>query len=103
MPAGRKPALLAQGKPRTSGGSSRPWRVRLHAPLTGSNKYQVFFKAPGGSGGQLSLRQTADSLCDFDQVRPIHLSTISDRTYWTLCAGRPSHLPVAHDPRGVNA
>ncbi|HWJ65257.1 MAG TPA: hypothetical protein VNT31_01140 [Nocardioides sp.] len=42
--------LLAQGKPRTTGGSSRPWRVRLYAPADGSNKYQVFFKAPAGDG-----------------------------------------------------
>ena len=43
-----QPKLLAQGKPRTLGGSTRPWRVRLYAPSPGSNKYQVFFKAPAG-------------------------------------------------------
>jgi hypothetical protein len=42
--------LLAQGKPRTLGGSTRPWRVRLYAPAPGSNKYQVYFKAPAGEG-----------------------------------------------------
>lgn len=45
-----QPKLLAQGKPRTTGGGSRPWRVRLYAPSSGSNKYQVFFKAPVGEG-----------------------------------------------------
>jgi hypothetical protein len=42
--------LLAQGKARTLGGSTRPWRVRLYAPAPGSNKYQVYFKAPAGEG-----------------------------------------------------
>jgi hypothetical protein len=42
--------LLAKGKPRTTDGSSRPWRVRLYAPSSGSNKYQVYFKAPAGDG-----------------------------------------------------
>lgn len=50
MAARSQPKLLAQGKPRTTGGSSRPWRVRLYAPSDGSNKYQVFFKAPDGDG-----------------------------------------------------
>ena len=36
-----QPKLLAQGKPRTLGGSTRPWRVRLDAPGAGTNKYQV--------------------------------------------------------------
>ena len=45
-----QPKLLAQGRARTTGGSSRPWRVRLYAPSDGSNKYQVFFKAPAGDG-----------------------------------------------------
>ena len=45
-----QPKLLAQGKPRTLGGSTRPWRVRLYAPSQGSNKYQVYFKAPAGEG-----------------------------------------------------
>lgn len=44
------PKLLAQGKPRTLGGSTRPWRVRLYVPGPGSNKYQVYFKAPAGEG-----------------------------------------------------
>jgi hypothetical protein len=46
----RKPTLLAQGKPRTLGGSTRPWRVRLYAPEPGGTKYQVMFRAPGGDG-----------------------------------------------------
>ena len=45
-----QPKLLAQGKPRTSGGSTRPWRVRLYAPSPGTNKYQVYFRAPAGEG-----------------------------------------------------
>lgn len=45
-----QPKLLAQGKPRTLGGGTRPWRVRLYAPAPGSNKYQVYFKAPAGEG-----------------------------------------------------
>ncbi|HSK55479.1 MAG TPA: hypothetical protein VK908_09500 [Jiangellales bacterium] len=50
MPPRRKPTLLAQGKPRTLGGSARPWRVRLYAPEDGGTKYQVMFRAPGGDG-----------------------------------------------------
>ncbi len=46
-----QPKLLAQGKPRTLGGSTRPWRVRLYAPGAGTNKYQVYFRAPAGEGG----------------------------------------------------
>jgi hypothetical protein len=45
-----QPKLLAQGKRRTTGVGSRPWRVRLYAPSNGTNKYQVFFKAPAGDG-----------------------------------------------------
>ena len=50
MPPRRKPTLLAQGKPRTLGGSARPWRVRLYAPDDGGTKYQVMFRAPAGDG-----------------------------------------------------
>lgn len=50
MPARTKPTLLAQGKPRTLGGSARPWRVRLFAPEDGGTKYQVMFRAPAGDG-----------------------------------------------------
>lgn len=50
MPPRKKPTLLAQGKPRTLGGSSRPWRVRLYAPETGGTKYQLMFRAPAGVG-----------------------------------------------------
>ena len=46
MTSRRKPTLLAQGKPRTLGGSTRVWRVRLYAPEVGSTKYQVMFRAP---------------------------------------------------------
>jgi hypothetical protein len=45
-PRRKKPTLLAQGKPRTLGGSARPWRVRLYAPEAGGTKYQVMFRAP---------------------------------------------------------
>ena len=45
-----QPKLLAQGKPRMLGGGTRPWRVRLYAPGSGSNKYQVYFRAPAGEG-----------------------------------------------------
>ncbi|WP_226920789.1 hypothetical protein [Georgenia subflava] len=45
-----QPKLLAQGKPRMLGGATRGWRVRLYAPGSGSNKYQVYFKAPAGEG-----------------------------------------------------
>lgn len=50
MPPRKKPTLLAQGKPRTLGGSARPWRVRLYAPVGGGTKYQVMFRAPAGEG-----------------------------------------------------
>lgn len=50
MPPRIKPTLLAQGKPRTLGGSTRPWRVRLYAPKPGGTKYQVMFRAPAGEG-----------------------------------------------------
>jgi hypothetical protein len=50
MASRRKPKLLAQGKPRTLGGSTRAWRVRLYAPETGGTKYQVMFRAPAGEG-----------------------------------------------------
>lgn len=50
MPTRKKPTLLAQGKPRTIGGSGRPWRVRLYAPPAGGTKYQVMFRAPASAG-----------------------------------------------------
>ncbi|CAN5184759.1 hypothetical protein BH18ACT9_BH18ACT9_06650 [soil metagenome] len=50
MPPRKKPTLRAQGKPRTLGGSARPWRVRLYAPEAGGTKYQVMFRAPAGGG-----------------------------------------------------
>ena len=48
MPPRKKATLLAQGKPRTLGGSTRAWRVRLYAPGAGGTKYQVMFRAPAG-------------------------------------------------------
>ena len=45
-----QPKLLAQGKPRMLGGATRGWRVRLYAPGSGTNKYQVYFRAPAGEG-----------------------------------------------------
>src|SRR5665811_2352786 len=50
MTSRRKLKLLTQGKPRTLGGSTRAWRVRLYAPESGSTKYQVMFRAPAGEG-----------------------------------------------------
>lgn len=50
MASRKKPKLLAQGKPRTLGGSTRAWRVRLYAPEAGGTKYQVMFRAPAGEG-----------------------------------------------------
>lgn len=50
MATRKKPTLLAQGKPRTLGGSARTWRVRLYAPEDGGTKYQVMFRAPAGDG-----------------------------------------------------
>ncbi|MEJ7795759.1 MAG: hypothetical protein WKF50_09415, partial [Nocardioides sp.] len=46
----KKPTLLAQGKPRTLGGSAREWRVRLYAPEAGGTKYQVMFRASADDG-----------------------------------------------------
>jgi hypothetical protein len=46
----KQPTLLAQGKPRTLGGSARPWRVRLYAPEPGGTGYQVMFWAPAAEG-----------------------------------------------------
>lgn len=43
-----QPKLLAQGKPRTLGGSTRPWRVRLYAPGAGTDTHQVYCRAPAG-------------------------------------------------------
>lgn len=49
-PPGKKPTLLTQGKPRTLGGSTRQWRVRLYTPEDGGTKYQVMFRAPADDG-----------------------------------------------------
>lgn len=45
-----QPKLLALGKPRTLGGGARAWQVPLYAPAPGTNKYQVYFRAPDGDG-----------------------------------------------------
>lgn len=50
MATRKKPTPLVQGKPRTLGGTARPWRVRLYAPENGGTKYQVMFRAPAGDG-----------------------------------------------------
>jgi hypothetical protein len=50
MATSSQPKLLAQGKQRMLGGSTRGWRVRPYAPTAGSNNYQVFFRAPAGAG-----------------------------------------------------
>ncbi len=51
MATRKKPTLLAQGKPGTLGGSTRPWQVRLYAPDDdGGTKFQVMFRAPAGEG-----------------------------------------------------
>jgi hypothetical protein len=69
----KKPTLLAQGKPRTLGGSARPWRVRLYAPENGGTKYQVMFRAPadGGEPWKRVLRRAnseAEARKIFDQA-----------------------------------
>ena len=50
MASSRKPKLLAQGKPRTPGGSTTAWRVRRYAPDDGGTKDQAKFRAPTGEG-----------------------------------------------------
>lgn len=89
-----QPKLLAQGKPRTTGGSSRPWRVRLYAPSAGSNKYQVFFKAPAGDGEPWKrvLRRAAsedearkifaqaEAALDTEQATPVGADVRASRT-----------------------
>ncbi len=94
MAARSQPKLLAQGKPRTSGGGSRPWRVRLYAPSAGSNKYQVFFKAPAGDGEPWKrvLRRAAseeearrifaqaEAALDTEQATPVGADVRASRT-----------------------
>jgi hypothetical protein len=89
-----QPKLLAQGKPRTTGGSSRPWRVRLYAPSAGSNKYQVFFKAPAADGEPWKrvLRRAAsedearkifaqaEAALDTEQATPVGADVRASRT-----------------------
>lgn len=89
-----QPNLLAQGKPRTAGGGSRPWRVRLYAPSPGSNKYQVFFKAPAGEGEPWKrvLRRAAseeearkifaqaEAALDTEQAMPVGADVRASRT-----------------------
>ena len=89
-----RPKLLAQGKPRTMGGSSRPWRVRLYAPSPGSNKYQVMFRAPAGEGEPWKrvLRRAAsedearvifaqaEAALDTEQATPVGADVRASRT-----------------------
>lgn len=89
-----QPKLLAQGKPRTLGGSSRPWRVRLYAPGAGNNKYQVYFRAPAGDGEPWKrvLRRAAseeearkifaqaEAALDTEQTMPVGADVRSSRT-----------------------
>lgn len=94
MAARSQPKLLAQGKPRTTDGSSRPWRVRLYAPSAGTNKYQVFFKAPAGEGKpwRRVLRRAAseeearrifaraEAALDTEQATPVGADVRASRT-----------------------
>lgn len=95
-----QPKLLAQGKPRTTSGSSRPWRVRLYAPSAGTNKYQVFFKAPAGDGEPWKrvLRRAAsedearkifaqaEAALDTEQATPVGADVRASRTIRMLGA-----------------
>lgn len=88
------PKLLAQGKPRTLGGSTRPWRVRLYAPGAGTNKYQVYFRAPAGEGEpwkRVLRRATsedearrifaqAEAALDTEQATPVGADVRASRT-----------------------
>ncbi len=70
-----QPKLLAQGKPRTLGGATRGCWVRLYAPGSGTNKYQVYFRAPAGEGGpweRVLRRATSEEEARkiFAQARP---------------------------------
>ena len=79
-----QPKLLVQGKPRTLGGGTRPWRVRLYAPAPDSNKYQVYFKAPAGEGepSKRVLRANSEAQAHKILARP--------RLRWTPTRRRPS-------------
>lgn len=98
MPPRKKPTLLAQGKPRTSGGTSRPWRVRLYVPEDGGTKYQVMFRAPAGEGEPWKrvLRRAsseeearkifaqAEAALDTEQATPAGADVRASRTIWML-------------------
>ena len=89
-----QPTLLAQGKPRTLGGSGRPWRVRLYAPEDGGTKYQVMFRAPAGEGEPWKrvLRRAsseeearkifarAEAALDTEQAAPVGADARASRT-----------------------
>ncbi|MCW2767697.1 MAG: hypothetical protein JWO11_3656 [Nocardioides sp.] len=89
-----QPKLLAQGKPRTLGGGTRPWRVRLYAPGAGTNKYQVFFRTPAGEGEPWKrvLRRAAseeearkifaqaEAALDTEQATPVGADVRASRT-----------------------
>jgi len=89
-----QPKLLAQGKPRTLGGSTRPWRVRLYAPGSDNNKYQVYFRTPAGEGEPWKrvLRRAAseeepskifaqaEAALDTEQATPVGADVRASRT-----------------------
>ncbi|MEP6814344.1 MAG: hypothetical protein ABI873_02195 [Marmoricola sp.] len=89
-----QPKLLAQGKPRTLGGTRRAWRVRLYAPGSGNNKYQVYFRAPAGEGEPWKrvLRRAAseeearkifaraEAALDTEQATPVGADVRASRT-----------------------
>lgn len=90
----KKPTLLAQGKPRTLGGGSRPWRVRLYAPAPGGSKYQVMFRAPAGedepwkrvlrrASSEAEARRIfaqAEAALDTEQALPVGADVRTSRT-----------------------
>lgn len=98
MPPRKKPTLLAQGKPRALGGSTRPWRVRLYAPEDGGTKYQVMFRAPAGEGEPWKrvLRRAssedearkifaqAEAALDTEQATPVGADVRASRTIQML-------------------
>ena len=88
------PQRLAQGTPRPLGGGSRPWRVRLYAPGSGTNKYQVYFRSPAGEGEPWKrvLRRAAsedearkifaqaEAALDTEQAMPVGADVRASRT-----------------------
>ena len=67
MPPRKKPTLLAQGKPRSLGGGTRAWRIRLYAP--GCGRHEV----PGDVPGAGPVRASPGSACSVERtLRPKH-------------------------------